>query len=105
MPVLTHSPTLGDLLKYELNAAYDIAEGWNLSGQIGRQVIAHATGLDINYYKVGITKALPEGWSAGAFFSATSEPDAYRSYYSLNNGTSKHDIAKEKFFVSVTKAF
>jgi hypothetical protein len=39
------------------------------------------------------------------FFSATSEPDAYRSYYSLNNGTSKHDIAKEKFFVSVTKAF
>ena len=48
---------------YELNAAYDVAEGWNLSGQIGRQVIAHATGLDINYYKVGITKALPEGVS------------------------------------------
>ena len=90
---------------YELNAAYDVAEGWNLSGQIGRQVIAHATGLDISYYKLGITKALPDGWSAGAFYSATSEPDAYRSYYSLSNGTSKHDIAKEKFFVSVTKAF
>ena len=40
---------------YELNAAYDVAEGWNLSGQIGRQVFAHATGLDISYYKLGIT--------------------------------------------------
>ena len=89
----------------ELNAAYDVAEGWNLSGQIGRQYIPNTTGLNISYYKVGLTRALPDGWSAGAFFSATSEPKAYDSYYSLSNGTSKHDIAKEKFFVSISKAF
>ncbi|KAB2962815.1 TorF family putative porin [Zoogloea sp.] len=90
---------------FELNAAYDVAEGWNVSGQIGRQYISHTTGLNISYYKVGVTRALPDGWSAGAFFSASSEPKAYDSYYSLSDGTSKHDIAKEKFFVSIAKAF
>lgn len=90
---------------YELNASKDVAEGWNLSGQIGRQVIAHATGLDITYYKLGVTRALPDGWSAGAFYSASSQPKAYDRFLSLDNGHSESNIARNKVFVSLSKAF
>jgi len=90
---------------YELNAARDVAEGWNLSGQIGRQVIANSTGLDINYYKLGITRSLPDGWSTGAFYSASSEPNAYKHFLSLSDTTSYSDIAKKKFFISIAKSF
>lgn len=90
---------------FELNASYDVAEGWNLNGQIGRQRIRNSTGLDLTYYKIGLTKTLSDGWSAGAFFSATSEPDAYKDFLSLDNTHSRSDIAKDKLFVSVTKAF
>lgn len=90
---------------FELNAAYDVAEGWNVSGQIGRQIIRHATGLDISYYKVGVTRTLPAGWSAGLFYSASSEPNAYKDFVSLDNGRSTSDIAKDTLFASVTKAF
>ncbi len=90
---------------FELNAAYDVAEGWNVSGLIGRQIVRHSTGLDISYYKVGVTRTLPDGWSAGLFYSASSEPNAYKDFVSLDNGRSTSDIAKDKVFVSVTKAF
>jgi uncharacterized protein (TIGR02001 family) len=90
---------------YELNASHDVAEGWNVSGQIGRQIIRHATGLDITYYKVGVTRTFNDGWSAGVFYSASSEPDAYTRFVSLDNGRSDSDVAKDKLFVSVTKAF
>jgi hypothetical protein len=90
---------------FELNASYDIAEGWNLSGQVGRQIVRNSTGLDITYYKVGVTKALPQGWSAGLFYSATNEPNAYKDFLSLAKSSGDSDIARDTFFVNVTKAF
>lgn len=90
---------------FELNASYDIAEGWNLSGQVGRQIVRNSTGLDITYYKVGVTKALPQGWSAGLFYSATNEPNAYKDFASLAKSSGDSDIARDTFFVNVTKAF
>ncbi len=90
---------------YELNAAYDVAEGWNVSGQIGRQKIKNATGLDITYYKVGVTKALPAGFSVGVFYSGSSEPDAYKNFISLKNASTDSDIARQTVFVNVAKAF
>jgi uncharacterized protein (TIGR02001 family) len=90
---------------YEANASYDVAEGWNLSGQLGRQTIHNATGLDIMYFKVGVTKSLPANWSVGVFYSGSDEPDAYKHYISLKNGSSQSDVARDKVFVNVTKAF
>ncbi|WP_018411508.1 TorF family putative porin [Methyloversatilis thermotolerans] len=90
---------------YELNASYDIAEGWNLSGQIGRQIVRNSTGLDITYYKVGVTKALPQGWSAGLFYSATNEPNAYKDFLSLGKSSGDSDIARDIVFANITKAF
>lgn len=90
---------------YELNASKEVFPTWTVSGQLGRQEINHAKGLDITYYKVGVTKALPNNFSIGAFYSGTDEPDAYKNFISLRNATSTYDIAKDKFFVSISKNF
>lgn len=90
---------------YELDAAYEVMPTWTISGQVGKQVIKNATGLDIAYYKVGVAKNFDSGWSVGASYSATNEPDAYKDFVSLENTTSKYDIAKDMFFVSVGKSF
>lgn len=89
----------------EFNAAYEVVPGWTLNGQMGRQMIRNSTGLDISYYKAGVTRAFADGWSVSASYSATNEPAAYKRFLSLSNGTSSSDIARDKFFVSVNKAF
>lgn len=90
---------------YELNAANEVLPTWTVSGQLGRQEINNAKGLDITYYKVGVTKSLPYSFSIGAFYSGTNEPDAYKDFISLRNAHSTSDIAKDKFFVSISKSF
>lgn len=94
---------------YEVNAAYEVLPTWTVSGQLGHQVIANAIGLDLTYYKAGISKALPQGWSVAAFYSGTNEPDAYKDFINLSNGgasgSGKSDIAKDKVFFSVSKSF
>lgn len=89
---------------YEANAAYEVLPTWTVSGQLGHQVINNSTGLDITYYKAGISKALPADWSVAAFYSGTNEPDAYKDFLSLSSGN-KSDIAKDKVFFSVSKSF
>ena len=94
---------------YELDANYEVLPTWFLVGQVGRQIINHATGLDITYYKAGVTKTFDGGWSVSAAYSATNEPDAYKNFLSLRNGfrdpNSDSDIAKDKLLFSVTKSF
>jgi uncharacterized protein (TIGR02001 family) len=89
----------------EVNAAYEVVPTWTVSGQLGHQVINNSTGLDLTYYKVGVSKALPADWSVAAFYSGTNEPDAYKDFLSLSNAGNKSDIAKDKVFFSVSKSF
>lgn len=89
----------------ELNAAYDLGEGWSLNGQVGHQTIRSSVGLGIAYYKAGVTKSFDDGWSISAFESISSNPDAYKNFVSVDNGSSSSDIAKNKFVVGVTKSF
>lgn len=90
---------------YELNAAYEVVPSWTLSGQLGRQVISDAKGLDITYYKAGVTKGFSGGWSVGAFYSGTNEPDAYKDFLSLRDTIDTEDIAKDTGFITITKSF
>jgi uncharacterized protein (TIGR02001 family) len=90
---------------FELNAAYEVVPTWTVSGQIGRQEINNSKGLDITYYKAGVTKALPHGFSLGAFYSGSNEPDAYEDFISLDNARSDSDIARDTVFVTLTKSF
>jgi uncharacterized protein (TIGR02001 family) len=89
----------------ELNAAYEVAEGWTVNGQLGHQMIRNSTGLDITYYKAGVSKAFADGWTVAASYSASSEPNAYKRFLSLANATSSSNIARDAFLVSVNKAF
>ncbi len=89
----------------EVNAAYEVMPTWTVSGQLGHQVINNSTGLDLTYYKVGVSKALPADWAVAAFYSGTNEPDAYKDFLSLSNAGNKSDIAKDKVFFSVSKSF
>jgi hypothetical protein len=90
---------------YEADAAYEVFPTWTLSGQLGHQVISDSKGLDITYYKAGVTKAFSGGWSVGAFYSGTNEPDAYKNFLSLRNTTSKSDVARDTGFISISKSF
>lgn len=90
---------------YEANAAYEVFPTWTLSGQIGHQVVSDAKGLDITYYKTGITKAFGSGWSIGAFYSGTNEPDAYKDFITLRNGNSESDVARDTGFLTISKSF
>ncbi len=90
---------------YEANVSYEVLPSWSLIGQLGHQVIAHSTGLDITYYKAGVSKAFSAGWLASAVYSGSNEPDAYKDFLSLRNNGHDSDIAKDTFIVSVTKSF
>ncbi len=90
---------------YEVNAANEIFPTWTVSGQLGRQVINNSTGLDLTYYKVGVSKALPADWSVAAFYSGTNEPSAYKDFISLANLSKDSDIAKDKVFFTISKSF
>ncbi|ROH88385.1 hypothetical protein ED236_02710 [Pseudomethylobacillus aquaticus] len=90
---------------YELNGAYEVMPSWTLIGQVGRQVINNATGLDITYYKAGVSKSFKGGWSLAGTYSGTNEPDAYKDFLSLRNTVSTSDVAKDTFFVSISRAF
>ncbi len=92
---------------YEADASYEVLPSWTLVGQLGRQIVDDAKGLDITYYKAGVTKAFKEGWAVNVSWSGTNEPDAYKDFISLKDGTGgkTYDIAKDKVFVGITKNF
>ncbi len=90
---------------YEANASYEVFPSWTISGQVGHQVIADSTGLDVTYYKAGVTKAFASGWSVAAFFSGTNEPSAYERFVSLGDAVDTSDVARTTGFISVTKGF
>lgn len=90
---------------YEFNLNYEVVPSWSLTGQIGRQVIAESTGLDITYYKAGVAKSFASGWSTSLVYSGSSTPDAYRNFLSLRNNGHSSDVAEREFILSVTKSF
>lgn len=92
---------------YEANASYEVFPTWTISGQVGRQIVADSSGLDITYYKAGVTKGLAGGWAVGAFYSATNRPDAYDNFVSLRTGRANDDsdVTRSTGFISISKSF
>lgn len=90
---------------YEANGSYEVMPSWTVSGQVGHQVIRNSSGLDIVYYKAGVTKAFDGGWSVGVFYSGTNNPDAYKKFLSLNDTKDTSNIARDTVFVNLSRAF
>ena len=89
---------------YMGSVSYDLPQGFNIAGEVGRQTVAESTGLDWTWYKVGITKTFADTWAVNAFYTGTTGSDAYKNFLSFDNGTSK-DIDSKKVVVGITKSF
>lgn len=89
----------------EINVNHELGDGWGANGQFGHQWIAHSTGLDWSYYRIGVTKSLPANWSVGLAYSRTNEPKAFDNYASLTGNGDAINAARPRLLVSVSRQF
>lgn len=93
------------------SGSYDIpgVAGLNLSGEVGRQMIADSTNLDWTWYKVGLTKSFDGGWAISGAVSGTAGTDAYHSFLSFDSPAAgpwaSKTVDKTKFVLGLTKSF
>ena len=87
------------------SASYDLPQGFNVAGEVGRQVIENSTGLDWTWYKVGVTKTFADTWALNAFYTGTTGSDAYKGFASFDNPNDTKNIDSKKVVVGITKSF
>lgn len=81
----------------ELNASYDLGNGWGVSGHVGHQAVAHLSDANYTDWKVGVTKDL--GFATVGL--AYSDTNADTSYYTID----QEKIAKGRLIASISKTF
>ncbi len=96
----------GALTSYyvEAQVSQDIAEGWNINGQVGRQTIRNSVGLDWSYYKLGVYHTVDQ-WNIGLAFTGGSQPDAFKNFVGLTNNGSTYSAARPAVVGSVARSF
>lgn len=91
------------------SASYDLPAGFNVSGEVGHQMIRNTTGIDWSWWKAGVTKSFDGGWSINGSVSGTWGTDAFNDYPSFDDPASAithtKDVDKPKAFFSLTKSF
>lgn len=88
----------------EVNVNRELAEGWNLVGQVGRQTIRNSSGIDWSYYKIGVNRTI-DAWVLGLAYSASNEPSAFKNFLSLNGDGSTSSPARSTAVFSVARNF
>jgi len=98
----------------ELNAAYDLGDGWGITGHIGHQTVKGNSWASYTDYKIGVTKDLGFG-TLGAAYSTTNANDsctgnaatsAKNVYCFVNNdGTDAYEAGKGRLLVTFGKTF
>lgn len=87
------------------SVSYDLPAGFNVAGEVGRQMIADSTHLDWTWYKAGITKNFDGGWSINGAVTGTTGTSAYEHFVSFDNVSDTKTIDKTKLVVTLTKSF
>lgn len=98
----------------ELNAAYDLGNGWGIAGHIGDQKVKGNGPASYSDYKLGVTKDVGFGVVGLAYSStnaqdsctgaaATTANDVY--CFVNNNGTNAYSAGKDKLVATFTKTF
>jgi uncharacterized protein (TIGR02001 family) len=98
----------------ELNAAYDLGDGWGITGHVGHQKVKGNSWASYTDYKVGVTKDLGFGVLGAAYSTtnandsctgnaATSAKDVY--CFVNNNGTDAYEAGKGRLLVTFGKTF
>lgn len=89
----------------ELGTSYDVMGSVNVSLQLGREWIAHSTGLNWSYARIGVNKTLADNWSLGLSVWATTRPDAFKNYAALTGTGDTDSVARTRAVVSIARAF
>lgn len=89
----------------EFTANFDVGNNWSVSAQLGKQFIAHSTGLNWTYAKVGVTKVLYDHWTVNLSVSGTSNPKAFRNYAALTGSGDTDDVASTKAILAIGRTF
>ncbi len=81
----------------ELNANYDLGNGWGILGHIGHQKVEHISDADYSDWKVGVSKDIGYGTVTLAY----SDTNAHKDWYTING----KDLSKGVAFLSFSKSF
>ena len=86
----------------ELNASYDLGDGWGVLGHVGHQKIKHDDVNKASYtdWKVGATKDIGYGTVTLAYSDTDADSAAYGAW-----GTPSKDVAKGVAVLSFSKSF
>lgn len=98
----------------ELNAAYDLGEGWGINGHVGHQKVKGNSDASYSDYKLGVTKDVGFG-TVGLAYLATNAKDSCSGNapttgndvycFVNNNGTNAYSAGKSRALLSFTKTF
>ena len=98
----------------ELNAAYDLGNGWGITGHIGDQRVKGNDPASYTDYKIGMTKDLGFG-VVGLAYSTTNAKDSCSGVAAAtandvycfvnNNATNAYSAGKDKLVATFSKSF
>jgi uncharacterized protein (TIGR02001 family) len=85
----------------ELNAAYDLGDGWGITGHVGHQRVKHNGHASYTDWKVGVTKDVGVGVVGLAYVDTNAEGDAGEFYRNAFN----KDLGKGRLLLTFGKTF
>lgn len=98
----------------ELNAAYDLGDGWGINGHIGHQKVKGFSDASYSDYKVGVTKDLGFG-TVGVAYSTTNAKDSCSGNaasstsdvycFVKHDGSSAYEAGKGRLLLTFGKTF
>jgi uncharacterized protein (TIGR02001 family) len=96
----------------ELNAAYDLGNGWGINGHMGNQKVKGYGDASYSDYKLGVTKDLGFG-TVGLAYSTTNAKDNCSNsgnsnpycYVMGTNANNKYEAGKDRAVLTFTKTF
>lgn len=96
----------------EVNANYDLGDGWGVNGHVGHQKVANFSAANYSDWKVGVTKDVGFGVIGLSYSDTSAKGDSGQPYYWGKNGTSTTapsgsftNVAKGVAALSFTKTF
>jgi len=86
---------------FELNANFDLGDGWGISGHVGRQKIKHNSDASYTDWKLGVTKDVGFGVVGLAYVDTNAKGDAGEPYRNPFN----KDLGKGRLLLTFGKTF
>ncbi|HJW02246.1 MAG TPA: TorF family putative porin [Azospira sp.] len=85
----------------ELNAAYDLGDGWGVNGHVGHQKIKDFSDASYSDYKLGVTKDVGFGTVGVAYWNTNAKGNVGEPYRNAYN----KDLGSGRVLVNFTKTF